>query len=172
MILVPPRKFEFNIFSGDGNLNLYSNNFNYEGLHNGPMVKCNAEGVFPKPILTFSELITNYGDGHVNYDYKHHQTSLSNHLMYPSSVSSFYSYPEIDVITVMNETNQLYSASFEYRLKIDTIKVGTIYECRLEISNTNYVRKKRIKLIYPSSTFDLILLNAKMKKYNSSGLSV
>ncbi|OTF81435.1 hypothetical protein BLA29_006281 [Euroglyphus maynei] len=160
---VPPEKFEFNIFSNGGQLNLPTNdlstNTNLQNNDNnvddddndndndddndGPMVRCSAHNVFPKPVLSFSELIASDSMMMVN----NHQPS------YPQQSQMKQSFPMINVITIMNESDhhQLYTSWFEYRLKIDSIKVGTIYECRLEIPTTNYIRKKRIKLIYPSS---------------------
>ncbi|KAH7636533.1 hypothetical protein HUG17_10503 [Dermatophagoides farinae] len=171
---VPPEKFEFNIFSNDGQLNLPpTNDFstkkvqnidndnddddgggdvdndNDDDVHNGPMVRCSAQNVYPKPVLSFSELIASDSMAIMNMNYQRPPRPYS-----PQSQLKQL-FPAIDVITILNESNhqqpQLYTSWFEYRLGIDSIKVGTIYECRLEIPTTNYIRKKRIKLIYPST---------------------
>lgn len=102
-----------------------------------PMVRCSAENLYPKPFLTFSELST--------------IGTTRNERMPNIPYSSFHSFPPIDVVTVMNESTGLYTAWFEYRLKVDSIQVGNIFECKLELPSTNFIRKKRIKLIYPTS---------------------
>lgn len=115
------------------------------------MVRCQAHNVYPKPLLSFSELIAD--DTISTMTINQHQSSP-----YSQFKQTF---PRINVQTIISnesnqnqpQTKQRYTSWFEYRLKIDSIKVGTIFECRLEIPTTNYIRKKRIKLIYPSSKF-------------------
>ncbi|KAH9416929.1 hypothetical protein DERP_014826 [Dermatophagoides pteronyssinus] len=156
---VPPEKFEFNIFSNGGRLNFPTNfnnndnNLSADDDNNDdddrPMVRCQAHNVYPKPLLSFSELIAD--DTISTMTINQHQSSP-----YSQFKQTF---PRINVQTIISnesnqnqpQTKQLYTSWFEYRLKIDSIKVGTIFECRLEIPTTNYIRKKRIKLIYPST---------------------
>lgn len=72
----------------------------------------------------------------------------------PAALSAhFHPFSSVEVSTIQNGTTSLYSASFEFRLPMDAIKVGTVFECKLELSSASYIRKKRIKLIYPSSKF-------------------
>ncbi|KPM07605.1 hypothetical protein QR98_0061040, partial [Sarcoptes scabiei] len=135
---VPPKKFEFNIYSSEKDLNkpkIDDGNDRDGGdvMHensnqNGPMVRCSVEDVYPKPILSFSETIS-LGNG------------------YPPQQT----FPLIKMQSVINDRdpnrpqgsrNQSFNVWFEYRLGYDSIKVGTIYECRLEIPYANYIRKK------------------------------
>ncbi|KAI2798082.1 hypothetical protein BLOT_015124 [Blomia tropicalis] len=137
-IYVSPEKFEFNLFSNGGVQQEVQSN-NDQSL--GPLLRCVVESVYPKPFLTFSELASSSSGGSsgVTNQLKHHSTQ------------QFHSFPSVEMTTEQNETTNLYSASFEYRLPIESIRVGTVYECKLELPSTNFVRKKRIKLIYPST---------------------
>lgn len=87
-----------------------------------PVLRCVAIDVYPRPRLIFAEL---------------------------SSPAARIIKPPVEV--VQNESSQLYRTWLEYSLDVDSIQVGSIFECRLELPAANYVRKKRIKLIYPSS---------------------
>lgn len=89
-------------------------------------LRCNASHVYPKPVLSFYEqyLITNY-----TYDIRS---------------------PPVNVSLAYHTDSSFYSASF-LQPTSPVLTVGTIYECRLHLPGTNYVRKKRIKIVYPTS---------------------
>lgn len=97
-------------------------------------LECLVQDVYPEPRMIFIQQ-KNYSE-----------------LSSPSS---------INVTTINNCQNEivnhhhhhcLYSAWF--RRPIDTILMaGTIYECRIQLYGTLYVRKKRIKIIFPTSKF-------------------
>lgn len=131
-VSVPPDKFEFNLLAPEQQ--------QQQEQSSSPLLRCSVERVFPRPVLTFSELLTGGSVGNV-----------------PAAASAngaqFHSFPSVEVTSIVNGTTGLYSAWFEYRLAMDSIRVGTVYECKLELPSTAYVRKKRIKLIYPSSKF-------------------
>nr|XP_046910070.1 uncharacterized protein LOC124491470 isoform X2 [Dermatophagoides farinae] len=94
-------------------------------------LECLVQDVYPEPRMIFIQQ-KNYSE-----------------LSSPSS---------INVTTINNCQNEivnhhhhhcLYSAWF--RRPIDTILMaGTIYECRIQLYGTLYVRKKRIKIIFPT----------------------
>ena len=108
---VPPKKFEFRFVEID---------------KQQLALQCTADGIYPKPVLTFSEQHTS------NSTFKN-------------------KFPEVNVKVQFDELDsQLYSASFLYRVQ-SALSAGTIYECRLELPGTYYVRKKRIKIIFPTS---------------------
>ena len=86
---------------------------------------CTVDGVHPKPLITFSEQISS------NHSFRHH-------------------FPVVNVTVSYRPDVSLYRASFRHPVR-SVLSVGTIYECRLELPGTNYVRKKRIKIIFPTS---------------------
>lgn len=89
-------------------------------------LECIAEAVYPKPELTFLE--------HYSSNFTHYQRS-----------------PAVNVsITFNDATDYLYSASFLHPIN-SILTAGTIYECRLQLPGTLYLRKKRIKIIFPTS---------------------
>ncbi|KAJ6221495.1 hypothetical protein RDWZM_000040, partial [Blomia tropicalis] len=85
---------------------------------------CTVDGVHPKPLITFSEQISS------NHSFRHH-------------------FPVVNVTVSYRPDVSLYRASFRHPVR-SVLSVGTIYECRLELPGTNYVRKKRIKIIFPT----------------------
>lgn len=120
-----------------------------------PLLRCSVESVYPRPVLTFSELSTGNGSPVP-------PPSIAAGANGPPFPQVF---PSVNVVTSVNDSTGLYSSSFTYRLPAESIKVGTVYECKLELpppssSSTSFsggplgaifTRKKRIKLIYPSS---------------------
>ena len=139
-LTVPPDKFEFNLLTSEQQQQQQLSTSASTTDQNGPLLRCAVERVYPKPGLTFSELFT----------------GNASPIPLPASMSSsFHSFPSIEVHHSHNDSTGLHSAWFEYRLAVDSIKVGTVYECKLELPSTSFVRKKRIKLIYPSRKFFL-----------------
>lgn len=160
--LVPPKKFEFSLLTSEeaaaAAASLRDGSFSLSPEtpeSSSPLLRCSVESVYPKPVLTFSELSTGNGSP-----------------VPPPSLAGGHRppfpqvFPSVEVITSVNDSTGLYSSSFTYRLPAESIKVGTVYECKLELpppppppsSSTSgsglgstFTRKKRIKLIYPSS---------------------
>ncbi len=160
---MPPKKFEFSLLTSEeatsflerteGN-SLALTEESSSSISGGPLLRCSVEDVFPKPVLTFSELSTGNG---------------SPVPPPPQSGGIPQVFPSVEVATSVNDSSGLFSSSFTYRLPAESIKVGTVYECKLELPGTaqaqstssssftsttsSFTRKKRIKLIYPSSKF-------------------
>lgn len=121
---MPPRLFEFHF------IELSANHIALE---------CLIENVYPEPqmLLLFSKQ-----NHHSNYlellsssiNITHSENCLNwNNKMMDDSCQSL-----------------LYNASIQH--SIDSIlTAGTIYECRIKLRGTYYVRKKRIKIIFPTS---------------------
>lgn len=107
--------------------------------------------MYPKPVLTLSEqlpaLVPPSSPGSTFAADKSSPLAPwpSHHHHHKQLIPS----PPVQIS--VDNASQLYHAWLEYSLNVKTLRVGTIYECKLELPNTNYVRKKRIKLIYPSS---------------------
>jgi len=100
--------------------------FNYTEEPKGELeLECQAKGVYPRPILTLSEQNTNGSNFHV--------------------------FPKVNVTTEQNRRTLYFDASLKH-IPHSSSTTGTIFECKLEIPSTNYVRRKRIKIIFPSST--------------------
>ena len=159
---MPPKKFEFSLLTSEeaasfleGAESGNSHALTEESSSNAsPLLRCSVEDVFPKPVLTFSELSTGNG---------------SPVPPPPQSGGIPQVFPSVEVATSVNDSSGLFSSAFTYRLPAESIKVGTVYECKLELPGTaqaqqstsssftstssSFTRKKRIKLIYPSSKF-------------------
>ena len=138
---MPPKRFEFNLHASDGKTSLGPSN-HITVLAQGPLIRCTVTDVFPLPVLTFSQLLTGSSVA----------VPPPNYL-----ANAFIAQPTVDVKTTLNHTTGLYTSGFEYRLPSDSVRVGTVYECKLELPAAGYVRKKRIKLIYPSSEYSLFI---------------
>lgn len=158
---MPPKKFEFSLLTseeaasflegaeGGNSLTLTEES----SVNSGPLLRCSVEDVFPRPVLTFSELSTGNGSP----------------VPPPLNNGGPQVFPSVEVATSVNDSSGLFSSAFTYRLPAESIKVGTVYECKLELPGTaqaqstssssfistssSFTRKKRIKLIYPSSKF-------------------
>ncbi|XP_054168591.1 uncharacterized protein LOC128965838 [Oppia nitens] len=99
--------------------------FNYTSLPTGVReLECRAKGVYPKPLLTLSEQTTNS--------------------------SNFHAFPKVDVNIHQNNETQYFDAVLRHRPH-QSSHMGTVFECKLEIPQTNYIRRKRIKIFFPSS---------------------
>ena len=112
IFLVPPQKFEFHFI---------------ELSRDKIALECQAQGVNPRPLITFSEQHS------TNHSFQHR-------------------YPPVNVSVSYQPESGLYSASFRHPMH-SVLSAGTIYECRLELPGTFYSRKKRIKIIFPTSEY-------------------
>ena len=158
---MPPKKFEFSLLTSEEAASFLEGAEGGNSLvlteessssNSGPLLRCSVEDVFPKPVLTFSELSTGNG---------------SPVPPPPQSGGIPQVFPSVEVATSVNDSSGLFSSAFTYRLPAESIRVGTVYECKLELPGTaqaqstssftstpsSFTRKKRIKLIYPSSKF-------------------
>lgn len=102
--------------------------FNFTQTLSGDLLlECYARGVYPKPLLTLSEQTTNG--------------------------SNFHTFPKVNVSTAQNRSTLLFDTSLKH-LPHSSSTIGTIFECKLEIPSTNYIRRKRIykKYYTPSKT--------------------
>ncbi|CAG2176859.1 unnamed protein product, partial [Oppiella nova] len=98
--------------------------FNYTEVSKGDReLECHAKGVYPRPVLTLSE-----------------QTASS---------SNFHVIPKVNVTTHQNSETQYFEATLRHTPH-QSSHAGTIFECKLEIPQTNYIRRKRIKIFFPS----------------------
>lgn len=111
LIAVPPKRFEFRFI---------------ETSHDQVALQCIAEGVYPKPRLSFSI---------------RHQTNHSNYQQFPKVK-----------VNVVASDRVLYSASFRHPIQ-SVLSAGTVYTCQLDLPGTTYIRKKRIKIIFPTSEY-------------------
>ncbi len=87
-------------------------------------LECQAKGVYPRPILTLSEQTTNRSNFHV--------------------------FPKVNVTTEQNSGTLFFDTSLKHTPQSSST-TGTIFECKLEIPSTNYIRRKRIKIKFPES---------------------
>lgn len=101
-------------------------------------LQCLATGVYPRPTLSFTETTSS------NASYRHRAPPVN------VTISTTPSDDENDEETSKNFNPSLYSASFLYPVN-SVLSAGTVYECRLALLGTSYARKKRIKIIFPTS---------------------
>ena len=153
---MPPKRFEFNLHASDGKTSLGPSN-HITVLAQGPLIRCTVTDVFPLPVLTFSQLLTGSSVA----------VPPPNYL-----ANAFIAQPTVDVKTTLNHTTGLYTSGFEYRLPSDSVRVGTVYECKLELPAAGYVRKKRIKLIYPSSKYFFSFILSRLPYFSILSLSL
>uniref|UniRef100_A0A6P6YA58 Uncharacterized protein LOC113796306 n=1 Tax=Dermatophagoides pteronyssinus TaxID=6956 RepID=A0A6P6YA58_DERPT len=124
IIYVPPRLFEFHF------IELSANHIALE---------CLIENVYPEPqmLLLFSKQ-------------NHHSNYLE---LLSSSINITHNENCNNKMTDDSCQSLLYNASIQH--SIDSIlTAGTIYECRIKLRGTYYVRKKRIKIIFPTNYDD------------------
>ncbi|KAF7490300.1 hypothetical protein SSS_03795 [Sarcoptes scabiei] len=139
ILYVPPKIFEFNFIHYDS-----------ERI----ALECLVDGVYPKPILSFQEQYSQRAD--------FSSVSLSSPSSPSSSQFDFFQHLHRNPSAVQQQSSVnvnitesdiepfLYSASFLHPIK-SILTAGTIYECKLQLPGTIYLRKKRIKIIFPTS---------------------
>lgn len=140
---MPPATFDFRFIELSG------------GPSDAIALECTVTGVYPRPVLAFTETTSS------NASYRHRAPPVNVTVLATTTTT-----PEIDGDNDDNDVNEAenqesrrrfpssprYSASFRYPVQ-SVLSAGTVYECRLALPGTSYARKKRIKIIFPTSEY-------------------
>lgn len=133
--------------------------FRFIELSDGPSdaiaLECTVTGVYPRPVLAFTETTSS------NASYRHRAPPVNvTVLATTTTTADNFDDDDDDVNEAENQEPRRrfppsaprYSASFRYPVQ-SVLSAGTVYECRLALPGTSYARKKRIKIIFPTSEY-------------------
>ena len=141
---MPPATFDFRFIE----LNSGS------GPSDAIALECTVTGVYPRPVLAFTETTSS------NASYRHRAPPVNVTVLATTTTTANDFDDDYDNVNEAENqeprrrfpSSPRYSASFRYPVK-SVLSAGTVYECRLALPGTSYARKKRIKIIFPTSEY-------------------